>query len=391
MAIIEKQKPALYSTPHARLLHVVESDNTAEANFKFIFEVYIDSVKVATVKRWPVPGTIYGVFDASEIVRAYLTNLYFDGNPAALNEYTLTEVQGKFLRTFEVKYGEEYGEPLTSYLALATSGLQDVFNYAPDINEDDTTIVGFSDKFLTERPTTTTLPRGKNLFLPFWNPSEALMSFQIDTFNASGVFVSTQTITSTEYFILLGLGSEQLNATFPGFITDAVHSYTVTRASDVFRINLECDGLYTPYHMIFLNRYGGFESVIFRGKSKRTAEIERKHYGTSDYRLSTTPGDIGTKNFVEGSSNVYLGNGQMHDIRKKYRYQLTTDFLSDEEFAWLGQLASSPVVYLELNGKYYPAKITGNNYEYITHNYGNRLSPLEIDIEVMKNYNTQFA
>jgi hypothetical protein len=57
------------------------------------------------------------------------------------------------------------------------------------------------------------------------------------------------------------------------------------------------------------------------------------------------------------------------------------NYPTDEEYEWLAELISSPKIYLEIEGYYYPVTIKNTNYEYST-NQNNGLKALEIEVEL---------
>jgi hypothetical protein len=60
---------------------------------------------------------------------------------------------------------------------------------------------------------------------------------------------------------------------------------------------------------------------------------------------------------------------------------MNSDWLNDEQYAWLFELISSPQVYLELNGALIEAVIDNTNYRFITRQ-NDKLQPLQMTIRV---------
>jgi hypothetical protein len=57
------------------------------------------------------------------------------------------------------------------------------------------------------------------------------------------------------------------------------------------------------------------------------------------------------------------------------------DYPTDAEYQWLAELILSPLIYMELDGNYYPVTIKDTNYEYSTYNT-NKLRVLNVNIDV---------
>jgi hypothetical protein len=390
MAITEKQKPSSLSSLNEPLNFVVSSDQTAQPNFKFIFELYRGATRIATFKRFPIPSTTIGVIDLQSYIRAYVNALVFKGSDSFL-----TEISGQdtFWTEFVVKYGEEYGSPVTSYLNLANSGTIKAYNYAKDIESHLTNaaLSNYENSFLTSRETRYTIQRGERMFIPFWNNTGGSVTIEITEFNAVGLNNYTSLNSSAEY-LLLAVGTDQINdyAGSSMIDSDSVY-YTITvNEAKVFRFDLDCFNLYDSYHLVFLNRLAGFESVHFRGKSRKSVNVERKMFGKNPQTLHVSGADAEMKVFEVGSSNVLRGNSQTSGVKKQYKYRLTSGFLSDQDFEWMSELVCSPMIYLERDGNYLPVKITSSNYDFLTR-AADKLNPLEIEVEVLKNYNTQFT
>ena len=89
------------------------------------------------------------------------------------------------------------------------------------------------------------------------------------------------------------------------------------------------------------------------------------------------------------SGNRYYGRRATYASQQKQRMRVTSDLLTDAEYVWLKELASSPETYLLLDGKFVPCTLTANSYDVRTH-AANRLTALELDIEYDGDYNSQF-
>ena len=79
MAITINSQPATFPSMHEDLWFVASSNNVGTTNFKFVYDIYINGSQVSRNKIFPSPSAdgSYGVFNASPVVRSYVTN-YFE-------------------------------------------------------------------------------------------------------------------------------------------------------------------------------------------------------------------------------------------------------------------------------------------------------------------------
>jgi hypothetical protein len=70
-------------------------------------------------------------------------------------------------------------------------------------------------------------------------------------------------------------------------------------------------------------------------------------------------------------------------------YMLTSDYLLDQDYAWLAQLVASPIVYMEVQGAFFPVTIRNTNYQY-KYKVTDRLFNFDLEVEIGKYLNSQF-
>ena len=123
MAITVNSVPATYPSMHEDLWFVASSTNVGVTNFKFVYDVYINGAQVSRNKIFPSPSAegSYGVFNASPMVRAYVTN-YFEPS----GNTVLMASNDKIKVDYQVRIGEEVSGTVTPNLA---SGSYSAYNY----------------------------------------------------------------------------------------------------------------------------------------------------------------------------------------------------------------------------------------------------------------------
>jgi hypothetical protein len=183
---------------------------------------------------------------------------------------------------------------------------------------------------------------------------------------------------------IINASKAAINGVNPGMINDSIKYYTVKVGTDLYQFNLECEPVYQVYTLHFLNKYGGFESKDFSKVSRKTIDIEKKDFGKLPYTVDAS-GAVSYKS----SNNVYNESRSVYSSQYKEKMVLNTDNLTDQEYAWLGELILSPMVYMEDAGYFYPVVISESSYE-PKKNVNDDITNLTINIEFGEQLNAQF-
>lgn len=101
MAITLIQQPDDFTPAYNDIIWVVDSDNKGNCKFKYICDVYVDSVKVFRDKKYPDPQFGYGVFNLGRVLENYSAN--------GLNIFQeLKEQRSENYIQYYLEFGEEY-------------------------------------------------------------------------------------------------------------------------------------------------------------------------------------------------------------------------------------------------------------------------------------------
>lgn len=337
--------PASYSSVNSNLVYVVYDakalDTVTYPNYKYVAELFIGT-KVFTAKVFPNTENM-GVIDLGDVIREYVE---FDFAPASgivaqelgLNKWSLSVT---------VKIKEEIDGVMSAVLIEDTKTFYNHYN-----GRDVLDLASYSGKPLTNRVVKIDLNYSANYFIPYF----ASGNFSVVV--AGGTSTRTKNVTPTAGTLqILNISPKAVNEDYPGNFTTSTESYTVTFGGVTYQVSVKCNGLYNPYTVHFLNKFGGMESMLFGKARKRTYEIERKDFQQLPYRVS-----IGVVSLKSGS--VMHEQKTVLSSRFTESLKINTDLLSDQEHAWLSELVISPLVYLEDNGVLYPTVIKGTNYEF---------------------------
>ena len=403
MAITINSTPATYPTMHEDLWFVASSTNVGTTNFKFVYDVFINNAQVSRNKIYPSPSAdgSYGVFNASPMVRAYVTN-YFEPSGSSV----LVASNDKIKVDYQVKVGEDLNGTVTANLA---SGSFSAYNYySPLFGDiftengnvplvlsnyyDNLLIENYTDDWLSDRDNSDiTIEYGDQFFITFLKITGGSYKLWVQPTNADGTLGTAVSgaLTFSGEFNLFNFQAAAIN-TFYGstIITENTYGYNVyislgAATTRVLRFRQICNPKYRQYNLHFLNRLGGYDTMAFRLVNRRRSEFTRTSYRRNPYQLSNGEmTNIDTYNkYNETTYNFAI---QHYDF-----YNLTSDWVDDQDYAWLAQLVASSIVYMEVQGAFFPITIRNTNYQY-KYQIADGIFNFDLEVEVGKFLNSQF-
>lgn len=399
--------PADFASLHDDLWFVVSSDNVTEENFKYVFDVYVSGQLVARTKTNPAPSAenLYGLFNASPIVRNYVTN-YFEPSGTSVLQASNDGIK--------IDYAIGYGEEVSGVLTPSISeSLYTGYNFYPPLffdgiltlgnggdlilsdQYDNLLISNYVNDWLTDRDIQNVdLIYGKRLFITYFSDGYfGIDNILIQKINEdgsdNGAEVSGGIVNIPGQFNLLDLSAAAINEYIGSeVITESDYGYKVRLKFADFTTNpviirQVCYDRTNPVNIHFLNRLGGWDTFGFNLINKRSTNFERKSFRRAAYQLS------GSQMTNSDSYNRFNEGKINFSIQHTDSYKLISDYISEQDYHWLAQLLGSPLVYLEVQGAYFPITITDNNYEYKLAK-SDMLFNLEMNIEVGKYNNSQY-
>ena len=400
MAITILDTPASYSSMHDDLWYVASSTNSGTTNFKFIVDVYVDGALAGRSKIFPSPSGSYGIYNASPIVRSYVTN-YFEPSGTSI----LVASNDKIKVNYVISVGEEVSGVTTANLA---SGSFSAYNFYPPLFADilatnaeiplvlsdyynNLLIENFSDDWLTERSETVEIEYGDNFYATFFKVTSGSYLGKVEIVNPDGSIASTSSasVTMAGEFNLFNCSAASINA-FAGstLITEDTYGYNVYLTLGVantrkIQFRQKCYPKFRQYNLHFLNRLGGWDTMKFALVNRRSTDFQRSAYRRNDWQL------VGNQMQNVDSYNRYNETTLNYAIQHKDKYHLISDWVTEQDYDWLQQLVSSSIVYMEVLGAYFPVTVLSNTYSYKL-TAADKLFNFEIDIEVGKYINSQF-
>lgn len=165
-----------------------------------------------------------------------------------------------------------------------------------------------------------------------------------------------------------------LDASYPGEFNYAYsYDFFVDRTVPIEGVNKITIGPSTyyvsntcyRYCLYYLNQYGGWDSLLFRGRELKSSDLSRLSY---------------KKNYIAGSSDFYKVD-YLTTIQDKW--SLNTSFLSDSESSKMINLMSSNKLYIQdlEEGYIAPVNITNSNCELKNYkNQGRKMATYDIEV-----------
>lgn len=377
--------PPDYSSVNDHLMYVVYDAHAADPvtypNYKYIAELWIGATKVHTKRMFPQPDTNRGEFDFGAVAREYIiANLAPSG--AGILAQELTDGQWS-IKDVVVKIREEYGGTVGA--VILTDSARTFFNHYNGRFNDFTLLAPYADKPISNRPVRiiNLLYTCANYYIPYF--SETTTPFDVVVTPDTPVSTVTVTVTPTvvNSLQLINIAPGAVNTHVGGAIDNTTGSYTVVIGSETYYVNIVCPGFYTNYLVHFLNKFGGFESMLFNKVSRKTVDVERKKWQQLPYRIDGS-GVVSVK-----TGSIMHAQQSTFAARFKESLKISTDWLSDAEYQWLAELVCSPFIYVEDNGTLYPVTLTDTNYEF-KENIVDGLQNLSISVEFGTTFKTQF-
>lgn len=355
MAITIETEPQQFNTICNPTEVVFSSDETGQANFSFIVELYINGSLHSTHQVFPESG-IYAKFNFSAIGRAVITTNFCEESTFA------QELNPNY--TWSLLVFEKYGTPPTVDLlsATATSGftfLNGSLRHATwldyDYQDYDIETGGKGDLFLTDFPRDKRelISYNESKFLSIINSGGDFCTGYVYLYDITNTLITSATwigaLGTSLYVPLLSVGPAMLvsNTSLVQADFNNCYYYTIqikqtaapSKDSELYKIYIDQDcSAYSRRRLHWLNKFGAWDSFTFNKLSEDSSDITSNRYTR----------DAGS---WDGNAHQYLlTNGQKVSFSKFVddKLILNSDWISEDVQNWLVRdLYESPKVYLE--------------------------------------------
>lgn len=377
MAITIEQNPQPFWPVCNNPTWTFSSTNTAQPNFSFIVEVYLNGSLLSTHEVYPENGNV-AKFNITQIGRAVVTSNYPDEASITIGELNPDN-------TWSLLVYEKYGTPPATQIASSTAtGSRNFLNGSFRFGDALTGFWNYQDYdmgtggkgnfFLTDFPRDQRdlVSYEENKYLSIINSTGNNLTGYVYLYDITG----TQIASATWIGVLgTGLITPFINVSPINLVggTSLVQSdfddcyyYTIqlkrtstpTIASEIYKIYYDqsCSA-YSRRRLHWLNKYGAWDSFTFTLLSEDSTDITINNYSRSTGRWNV--------------SNAYiysLNDGQQMTMSKfmQDKLILNSDWIHQDVQQWLvRELYESPRVYLQNdfgNTTLEPVNVTNANY-----------------------------
>ena len=362
MAVTIHQNFNDYDISGNPLVVVFSSNLTAQANFSYKVELYVNAVLVETHKLFPEVG-IKAHIDVSNLAERYNTTPVMDESQL--------RVDADDYKTIKVKIIENYGTPPTDQATNEVSkvvfkGKQTMSEF---LNYDPTDYIFASGKsWLTTFPTTEKryYNNSYNHKLMFITDGNSV-KLRIKDYRTNG---STNTVESSTFqddgditifnlnaTIISGLGINIANS--EKFEISVFTAADTVSGTTTLWVDDRCISS-NPTMIHFLSKIGSIESYLFINRTKTMVGIKSNSYEQQ----------VG---YFDDSGNWINRSGGLSDYSKESTtsIEVQTNFISEDEYNWLvDNLLTSPLIYIEeLGSTPYRCRVKESSYEHKLNNY----------------------
>ena len=400
MAITVLQEPIQYTPVYNDINYVLSSTQTAQPNFNFIFDVIINGVTISRHRIPARPDNGYGLFNAKRIAENYVTQNF------PYNNITVLSASSSILK-INITYGEEYGSTLTYY---AGSTSPNVYCWTASLDQPEWVDYTFVSKYrimgseigisqlLTNNLAQKIKITEKASVGALVGEIGAVTNITVLAYNAAGTLIQTTYIknpndallpsSTAARFINIPAGASNLNSILnanlesitqnQGNIIPSTTAYYIIKTFGTgsaesipvrFNIDTSCSK-YESKRIYFLNKLGAYDAFTFDLLSRENNSIERKKYRRNVGGFS-------------GSSYVYTDLQRaniIYDTQVSETMILNSNWLTEAESAWLEELISSPITYMETASGIEVVNIVDTAYE-VKKTVNDKLFNLQITIE----------
>lgn len=354
MAVTIHDSPQKYTPTDNPVIWTFSSDETAQENFSYIIELYINGTIQSRHLKFAENG-IYCHFDASEILSAYTT-------PATVNTTSVCQDADNWIEVY-VKVIERYGDPQANE-AEATSATIYPFKACLSVDEfndfdynDYTIDTSNPGNFLTDFDRDSfSLRSSRTQYLQIINDLQSGKSLEVLYLDEAGSTLNTQTfsIDSGIRIAQFTLNSDSYLNT--GFFNAAASLRVrvvdgAVKESESIDISINRDECGIISTLTWINKFGAYDSFVFTHNFSEKSEVQRFGFNRSIGQWSgssfvLTTREAGQQDFF----NVIKDGGE-----------ISSGWITQATQNSLVQIYDSPLKLIEIGEQLYKSIIIRNS------------------------------
>ena len=397
MAITFHTQPQVFTPGSNPVVWTFSSDETAQANFSYIVEVYVNSILHSTHQVFQQSG-IYAKFNASEIMRGLLSSpLITDGS--------LTTLYSSAFDLVDLVVYEQYGTPPvieasddsdSTYVFNASLRHPDFVNWDyQDYNISTTNPQSSGMLYLTSFPRSRKYFCGltEKIFLGVIS-NDVSLELDIRLFDSANVLIVSSLGNAITFQQLTVIDASPTtidantaitagnfaSAAYYTIRTNATGGGAYLGKSEVFKIYIdtECQR-YPSTRLHWLNKFGVWDSFTFTLVSTHSTKVEANRY-------EREKGIWDDEDYIYP---LYQGEATTFSKRAEDILTLNSDWIKEDVQQWLvRELYESPSVYMESDGEFEPVNVTNATYK-LKVNRRDGLIQEQVEIQRTYSYNSQ--
>ena len=325
-----KEQPGSYSFSKSPIMYAVLSTDYAYDDFEYTADVYLwqgDVTSVPATASYSLAKprnatTGAATFDISSLMSDYFLNI-----PVS---FTTPDDTSEMVVHCVVKFGYTYTDgagAAQEETDVATSNTTTALNgftlYSEGINAELTDYYGnqTDNYFLTSRPLISYIPNDSKIFMGMiYDTGQDVAKIKYNIVSSSGTETVYLDLTSyDEGLIEFGVGVEQLpthttlNANITRIDVTGVDASNVD-ITHTYKFYIQAGCKYGYKNIQFLNRFGVWDSMIFRGARQDTFETDREQTmltplsldSSSEFSFNQSKGQY--HNYVNNSTETFTLN-----------------------------------------------------------------------------------
>ena len=406
MAVEILQQPTSPNVTGTNLVYTLSSSNAIKPQFRYVTDIYESGSGnyLTTIKTY----TNLSLNTVLDVSRELGDRIDYDYNWDITGSMQPIES----VKTFDLRFGEEYAESMTGSITTytgSTSNYLEIFPGVWDINEggfnfNTSSIVENGNNILSNIPEAVTanafnnigpdtlivlgkedyrtvtfleVPSSNECRVRFYkrNPLTLLYSQDIpvnSTFNTVGIGPKNLIEYNPALETYFESGSaDYVNITgIPlGSSTGAIYSYSIKGgANDIICSDPEV-------RFAFINKFGFWDYYSIFNPVRKNTSVERDQFKRPF---------VSYDNYI-GTYNIENRGETQHYTKLSDRYNVTTEYITEQTANWLQELFESPDVFVQQDNEFIPINITNTTYTVNNSTSRNKLFQYEIEYKMSNN------